>query len=303
MNQPTILGIQTLVMMGTCLTNSGRLQDAWTLFGTTIRLAHSIGLHRHPTSLNHVPPLRECTIRQRLWWSMLHMDQQYSTILRRPLGISGIGDCPPPEVLTTDQRVVRLEGLATRLTMLARQILSSDDMMNGDVIDNFTDKLLTLWDTMPEALQFKESWTHPEVELLEWPLEITSASAYPPALSQTLMPHLLTSDSPLRTNPILHYTPQSQTCRKNYTLRSGVSATQQQEYQRHQRLHALHDRWWHPESSYPHLRPPTCSQKLHPNPSSLPVLLASQPRHTFMLDPRSASFQCRNDPHFRRLGI
>lgn len=43
LNRPTLLGIQTLIMIGPYLTNSGKFLDAWALFGTTIRLAHSIG--------------------------------------------------------------------------------------------------------------------------------------------------------------------------------------------------------------------------------------------------------------------
>ena len=176
MNTPTLLGIQTLVMMGPYLTNSGRFLDAWTLFGLTIRLAHSMGLHRNPKFIDPVPPLRECMIRRTLWWWMLHMDQQYSVTLGRPLGISGIGDCPPPEPLTTNTTVLRLGEFVNHFTIVARQILGSDGLMSVGRIDEFTDKLLGLWDTMPEKLQFNESWTRPEVVLPEWPLDVMSAS-------------------------------------------------------------------------------------------------------------------------------
>jgi hypothetical protein len=178
MNQPTLLAIQTLVMMGPYLTNTGRFLDAWTLFGTTIRLAHSIGLHRNPKLLNPTPPLRECMIRQTLWWWMLHMDQQYSVTLGRPLGISGIGDCPPPEPLTPDPTVVRLGEFVDHFTILARQILSSDGLMSVAKIDEFTDKLICLWQTMPEALQFNESWCQPDTPLPDWPLEVMSATLF-----------------------------------------------------------------------------------------------------------------------------
>jgi hypothetical protein len=176
MNTPTLLGIQTLVMMGPYLTNSGRFLDAWTLFGLTIRLAHSMGLHRNPKFIDPIPPLRECMIRRTLWWWMLHMDQQYSVTLGRPLGISGIGDCPPPEPLTTNTTVLRLGEFVNHFTIVARQILGSDGLMSVGRIDEFTDKLLGLWDTMPEKLQFNESWTRPEVVLPEWPLDVMSAS-------------------------------------------------------------------------------------------------------------------------------
>ena len=178
LNTPTLLGIQTLVMMGPYLTNTGRFLDAWTLFGTTIRLAHSMGLHRNPKFLDPVPPLRECMIRRTLWWWMLQMDQQYSVTLGRPLGISGIGDCPPPEPLTTNQTVLRLGEFANHFTIVARQILSSDGMMSVGKIDEYTDKLLGLWDTMPETLQFNESWTRAETALPEWPLDVMSASKH-----------------------------------------------------------------------------------------------------------------------------
>lgn len=163
-------------MMGPYLTNSGRFLDAWTLFGTTIRLAHSIGLHRNPNFLEPVPDLRECNVRQTLWWWMLHMDQQYSVTLGRPLGISGIGDCPPPEPLTTNPTMLRLGEFIHHFTILARQILSSQDMTKTKKIDEFTDKLLGLWDTMPETLQFNQSWIQEETKLPDWPLEVMSAS-------------------------------------------------------------------------------------------------------------------------------
>ncbi|KAI5367500.1 hypothetical protein Slin15195_G026300 [Septoria linicola] len=178
MNTPTLLGIQTLVMIGPYLTNSGRFLDAWTLFGTTIRLAHSIGLHRDPKALDSAPPLRESMIRRTLWWWMLHMDQQYSVTLGRPLGISGIGDCQPPEPLTTNPTILRLNEFVDHFTILARQILSSDGMMNVGRIDEYTDKLLGLWDTMPEALQFNETWLQQETTLPDWPLEVMSAMLY-----------------------------------------------------------------------------------------------------------------------------
>ncbi|KAF2815918.1 uncharacterized protein BDZ99DRAFT_362677, partial [Mytilinidion resinicola] len=176
MNRPTLLGIQTLIMIGPYLTNSGRFLDAWTLFGTTIRLAHSIGLHRNPKYLDPAPPLKECGIRQKVWWWMLHMDQQYSMTLGRPLGISGIGDCPPAEPLTTNPTILRLSEYINQFTVLARQILSSD-RLTVTKIDWFTDRLLALWDTMPEMLQFDETWLEKGKQIPEWPLDAMAAAA------------------------------------------------------------------------------------------------------------------------------
>ncbi|TKA51261.1 hypothetical protein B0A49_12617, partial [Cryomyces minteri] len=156
---------------------AGRFLDAWTLFGTTIRLAHSIGLHRNPRFLDPAPPLRECTIRQTLWWWMLHMDQQYSMTLGRPLGISGIGDCPPAEPLTTNRTILRLSEFVNQFTVLARQILSNAALSNLK-IDEFTDKLLALWDTMPELLQFDEGWLEEGKVIPEWPLDALATGEF-----------------------------------------------------------------------------------------------------------------------------
>ncbi|KAJ4399986.1 hypothetical protein N0V91_009059 [Didymella pomorum] len=175
MHKPSLLAIETLIMIGPFLSNSGRFLDAWTLFGTTVRLAQAIGLHRHPKYLDPAPPTQgECAIRQTLWWWMLHMDEQYSMTLGRPLGISGIGDCPPPHELTTDPRMLRFGEFINHFTILARQILSSDRLTNAK-IDEFTDQLRGLLDTMPEMLQFDDSWLDKDKEIPEWPLSAMSA--------------------------------------------------------------------------------------------------------------------------------
>jgi hypothetical protein len=163
-------------MIGPYLTNSGRFLDAWTLFGTTIRLAHSIGLHRHSKYLDPTPPTQqECSIRQTLWWWMMHMDEEYSMTLGRPLGISGIGDCPPPHELTTDPHMLRLSEFVNYFTILARQILSSDRLTNTK-IDEFTDSLRGLLDTMPELLQFDKSWISEGYKVPEWPMNAIATS-------------------------------------------------------------------------------------------------------------------------------
>ncbi|KAK5277585.1 hypothetical protein LTR16_009600, partial [Cryomyces antarcticus] len=90
--------------------------------------------------------------------------------LGRPLGISGIGDCPPAEPLTTNPTILRLSEFINQFTVLARQILSNAALSNLK-IDEFTDKLLSLWDTMPELLQFDEGWLEEGKVIPEWPLD------------------------------------------------------------------------------------------------------------------------------------
>jgi hypothetical protein len=108
---------------------------------------------------------------------MLHTDQHYSMTLGRPLGISGMGDCPPPHELTTNQTVLRYGEFVHKFTILARQILSSDRLSNQK-IDDFTDQLRGLLETMPEMLQFNESWLSQEQDIPEWPLNAMAAGTF-----------------------------------------------------------------------------------------------------------------------------
>ncbi|KAH0287704.1 hypothetical protein KCU62_g5650, partial [Aureobasidium sp. EXF-3399] len=176
-SRPSLRGIKVLIMLAPYLTNSGRFLDAWSFSGLTIRLAHSIGLHRNPRFLDPAPSLRETTVRKHLWWWLLHMDQEYSMTLGRPLGISGIGDCPPPEPLTTDPVALRLSEFFDQLTIQGRQILSSNQLTDSK-IDMYTDRLIALWDTMPESLQFNRSWIEETTQIPEWPMETRAAISY-----------------------------------------------------------------------------------------------------------------------------
>jgi hypothetical protein len=175
MHKPSLLRIQTLIIIDTCLRNSGRFMDAWTLFGTTIRLAQAIGLHRNPKYLTPAPPTQEeCLARQTLWWWILHMDERYALTLGRPLGISGIGDCPAPFGLTIDPHSLRLCEFTARLTVLARQIMANARLTNAK-IDEITDYLRALLVTIPKTVGFDESWVEGEIESSGWPMGAMAA--------------------------------------------------------------------------------------------------------------------------------
>ncbi len=118
------------------------------------------------------------------------MDQQYSMTLGRPLGISGIGDCPPPEPLTTNPTILRLSEYINSFTILARQILSSD-RLTVEKIDHYTDRLLALRDTLPEIIQFDETWLDTNKPLPEWPLDAQAAGQL-----RSSFHHVLLSNDP-----------------------------------------------------------------------------------------------------------
>ena len=193
MNRPTLLSIETLIIMGPYLTNCGKLLDASAIFGMTVRLAQSIGceyhvllltlaklnfpVHRDPNQLNPPPPPREMNARKNLWWWMLHMDQHYSMALGRPLAISSVGDCPAPDPVVPDPIVQSLSNFTSQFTILGRQILSAGRLIN-DQIDSFTDQLLSLYQSLPDAIRFDETWLNHEKKLPGWPLDAQAGFLY-----------------------------------------------------------------------------------------------------------------------------
>ena len=191
LSRPTLLTIETLIMIGPYLTNSGRFLDAWAVFGVTIRLAQSLGcrytyinlhalyadtltVHRDPNRLSPPAPSEQVAVRKSLWWWMLHLDQQYSMTLGRPLGISSLGDCPAPEPLILDPVIQSLSNYINQFTVLARQILSAG-YLNNDQIDKFTDQLVTLKGTLPQVIQFDQSWLNKDKPTPPWPLNAQAA--------------------------------------------------------------------------------------------------------------------------------
>ncbi|KAL8957713.1 MAG: hypothetical protein Q9193_005089, partial [Seirophora villosa] len=193
-SRPKLLTIQTLVMLGPYLTNSGRFLDAWALFGTTIRLAQGIGrkslssmrcaevltvlsVHRDPDLLNPPVPGKEAATRRNLWWWIMHMDQQYAVTLGRPLGISSMGDCPAPEPLVQDPLVQSLSNYISQFTILTRQILSTG-YLGPNQIDDFTEQLFALKHSLPTIIQFDETWLDVNKPVPGWPLNMQAATLH-----------------------------------------------------------------------------------------------------------------------------
>ena len=109
-------------------------------------------------------------MRKNLWWWMLHMDQQFSVILGRPLGISSMGDCSAPESLVADPITQGLSSYVSQFSVLARQILSTG-YLTVERIDSFTDQLLALKATLPEILNFDATWLNHDKPIPPWPLD------------------------------------------------------------------------------------------------------------------------------------
>ncbi|KAL8729663.1 MAG: hypothetical protein Q9166_004612 [cf. Caloplaca sp. 2 TL-2023] len=134
-------------------------------------------IHRDPDRLNPPVPAKEAAARRGLWWWIMYMDQQYSITLGRPLGISSMGDCPPPEPLVQDPLVQSLSNYISQFTILTRQILSAG-YLNAMQIDDFTEQLLALKRTLPSIIQFDETWLIPDKPVPGWPLDMQAATLH-----------------------------------------------------------------------------------------------------------------------------
>ncbi|KAF3905899.1 hypothetical protein AA313_de0210066 [Arthrobotrys entomopaga] len=165
--KPDALVLQTLLMMLPYLTNSGRCCDAWVVHGMGIRVAQSMGYHRDPTLLRPSPPPHEAHVRRILWWWVLYQDVHLSMIFGRPLGVSGIGDVLPPQLVTP--MPTTFEEFVMPYTVLMRQLLSSDDL-NEATIDKLTDEAFGLLERLPPVLKFDpETWTRDDFSGPPWP--------------------------------------------------------------------------------------------------------------------------------------
>ena len=117
---------------------------------------------------------KELVARKILWWWMLHMDQQYSLTLGRPLAISTAGDCPSPELHLPDPVSQSIWNFIVQFSLLGRSILSMPHLAN-DKIDRYTDDLVKLQDSLPLGLQFDASWLDRDRPLIGWPLDVQAA--------------------------------------------------------------------------------------------------------------------------------
>ncbi|KAL9007012.1 MAG: hypothetical protein Q9188_000216 [Gyalolechia gomerana] len=134
-------------------------------------------IHRDPDRLNPPVPPKEAAARRNIWWWIMYMDQQYSITLGRPLGISSMGDCPPPEPLVQDPVVQSLSNYISHFTILTRQILSTG-YLNANQIDGFTEQLFTLKSTLPSTIQFDDTWLDANKPVTGWPLDMQAATLH-----------------------------------------------------------------------------------------------------------------------------
>ncbi|KAJ5222102.1 uncharacterized protein N7469_010989 [Penicillium citrinum] len=84
MDRPSITAIQTCILLGSHHVYHGRPNLSFSLLGTTIKMAQSLGLHRQ-SSAGSPGDIEE---RKRVWWTIYTWDRFASITYGRPLGIS-----------------------------------------------------------------------------------------------------------------------------------------------------------------------------------------------------------------------
>jgi len=77
--------IQCYALLSVYLLNAAQGRVAYTILGSAVRLAYSIGLNKEPST--NIPD-SQVELRRRIWWFLLHLDFKCSTKLGLPVAVS-----------------------------------------------------------------------------------------------------------------------------------------------------------------------------------------------------------------------
>ena len=102
------------------------------------------------------------------------MDQQYSTILGRPLAISTIGDCPAPSETSEGVPINGLQSLNAELTLVCRQVLSIINLTKQQIGD-LTAHLMEIQNKLPEPMGFRSDHLASEEVPPSWSIDVQAA--------------------------------------------------------------------------------------------------------------------------------
>jgi hypothetical protein len=84
LDRPTAFTVQAQTLMAIYLHSTSRISAAYTVLGTAVRIAYSLGLHRDPpASLG----ITKAELRRRIWWSLYILDSKLSLELGRPMAV------------------------------------------------------------------------------------------------------------------------------------------------------------------------------------------------------------------------
>ena len=113
-------------------------------------------------------------VRRRVWWWILYTDLQYSSASGRPLASSTMGSLSPPESLEPDEFGGDSSSYTNQFTTVTRQILATT-FLNNTQIDQYTNNLVALNETIPEVLRFQPTWLGDKTSVPPWPYPARAA--------------------------------------------------------------------------------------------------------------------------------
>ena len=134
-------------------------------------------VYQDPSTLDQDYASPEYNLRRALWWWMLQADQQYSITLSRPLTLSIIGDCRPPDVSCFPPLTQRVIDCYFRFNGIAREILSNPTPTTPK-LNGYIEGMMSLLRTLPMEIRFRTEWLDTKFVTPPWPMDLQVASLH-----------------------------------------------------------------------------------------------------------------------------
>ncbi|KAK1474763.1 hypothetical protein CCUS01_05388 [Colletotrichum cuscutae] len=150
----SVESIQAIIVMALYRLKKSQRNTSWVVLGSAIRIAQSLGLH---VATDDESPLW-AEQKTKLWWSLCDLDQWFTSVLGRSLGItvdlSTIGS-PSDNLIGAPNMPPMYAFASARLTRLLSRTLqcnSEKHCDNGNAIDLLIQDLYGWWESLPQHL-------------------------------------------------------------------------------------------------------------------------------------------------------
>lgn len=122
--RPMLDSIQAMVILGSTLQNDGNADAAWSLLGTTTRLAQSLGLHSEDSQgLTETCSARDKSLRQKMWLTLAQQDCFLSLYYDRRTALAYIPFVRP--VYRDESQGLNFQEVMWELSRIGFQILAT----------------------------------------------------------------------------------------------------------------------------------------------------------------------------------
>ncbi|KAH7142956.1 fungal-specific transcription factor domain-containing protein, partial [Dactylonectria estremocensis] len=152
LDSPTLSVVQLLLLTGVCLQSTKYANRCWSVIGSAIRTAQSIGLHLERRSGSRNQLQRE--MERRVWHTCVFLDRQFAVTFGRPTMISAQSKVPMP--LMIDDEYLVEDGEGSQPSHLNSQL--SSFVYSNKLFDILNDILVAFY--MKKNTIFQKSDTH-----------------------------------------------------------------------------------------------------------------------------------------------